>query len=360
MLISERNGLPYQTLAMGDNRFNDYLRQGSMAPHQFYNTALSTAESNWIRLAGAHKFMSTQGKIINKTYYDIETYVKEDGSQTPFNAQYSYYPVNSIALYNNVTNTAYILVWLQPFHNFTREELIREIRRTYLECVEENNTYLVEGLEIELETFNDEFSLLKRHFALCRDLNNHVLMGFNSDNFDDPYTIKRVQKNTEAWQSVVSEFGQVKSFGELSFEFPDYNMVDLQKQYRPVDAGGSGYGSSLPSYSLNSIASHELGITKLDLDEDFVYSYENNLINYLTYNMLDTLITYKLDLKLGFIEQIFALSTINNAPLGSTIRGRSLMFSYRNNQHFMNNNVLLNHRKYGSDVYYGTDDGKKK
>lgn len=149
MLLCEKNNLPYQNLEMGDTKYNDYLRNGSMAAHQFYNTAFSTAESNWLRLLRSHKFASTQGKIINKTYYDIETYVKDDGTQTPFNAQYSYYPVNSIALYNNVSNTAYILVWLQPFHNYTKEELLRLIWKTYEEAIEENITYLVEGLKIE-------------------------------------------------------------------------------------------------------------------------------------------------------------------------------------------------------------------
>ena len=181
-------------------------------------------------------------------------------------------------------------------------------------------------------------------------------MGFNSNNFDDPYIIKRLKKLNEAnWENIISEFGQVRSFGELSFEFPDYNTADLLVMYKPVDSGGDGFGKSLPDYTLNTIAKTTLKIKKLDLDEDFVYSYENNIINYLLYNLLDVLLTFKLDDKLKFLEQIFALAEINNSPLGDTIRGRSLMFSARNNAHFTKEGKILRDGKNSSEVVFKVD-----
>ena len=57
---------------------------------------------------------------------------------------------------------------------------------------------------------------------------------------------------------------------------------------------------------------------------------------------------------LTFIEKIFSLAQINNSPLGATIRGRSLMFSYRNNGFHVNNNKIIRHAKFGNEVYFKT------
>ena len=67
---------------------------------------------------------------------------------------------------------------------------------------------------------------------------------------------------------------------------------------------------------------------------------------------MDVLLTFKLDEKLKFIEQIFALAEINNAPLGATIRGRSLMFSARNNTHFSKEGKILRDGKFSSEVIF--------
>ena len=355
-LYEKFNTIP-QMIKMGDESIINKLKNGIIKPYQFYNTQLSASDSNWIRIREDFNFSKSVGKRLNKTYYDIETYVKVDSTLTPFTAQYSYYPINACAHYNNIKNKAFIPFLRHPNHSkWSDSELTELVKDAYLKLCENNNTYKVDDIDISVVGFDTENKLLTWCFESFKNLNHHILMGFNSQTFDDPYIIKRLKKANEAnWESIISEFSQVRSFGELSFEFPDYNLADLLVMYKPVDSGGDGMGKSLPDYTLNTIALTVLGIKKLDLDEDFIYSYENNIINYLLYNLLDVLLTFKLDDKLKFLEQIFALAEINNSPLGSTIRGRSLMFSARNNSHFMREGKILRDGKFSTEVIFKTD-----
>lgn len=355
MFLYEKHNLIPQIVKNPEDISNK-LKNGILAPYQFYGTQLSASDTNWIRVNEDFVFAKSQGKKLNKTYYDIETYVKPDHTLTPFTAQYAYYPVNASAYYNNIKNLAVIPYLRHENHKYSDEELTELVNKGYQEICRENVNYLVDDIKITVKGFNTELELLTYFFESMKNLNHLILMGFNSGNFDDPYTIKRLKKLNEGqWESIISEFNQVRSFGELSFEFPDYNLVDLLEMYKPVDSGGSGFGKSLPDYTLNTIAETVLGIRKLDLDEDFIYSYENNIINYLLYNLLDVLLTFKLDEKLKFIERVFALAEINRAPLGATIRGRSLMFSARNNSQFMREGKILRDGKFSSEVVFKTD-----
>ena len=357
MFAYERFGAIPQVLKAGDESIISKLRNKAIMPYQCYNTHLSGSDSNWIRVREDFKYNKSQGKTLNKTYYDIETYVRVDNTLTPFTAQYAYYPVNACAYYNNIKNTAIIPFLRHPNHSiYTDAQLTELVNVGYQEICKNEPGYLVEDMHLEVKGFNTELELLTFVFNSYKELNHHILMGFNSQNFDDPYIIKRLKKLNEGqWENLISEFGQVKSFGELSFEFPDYNLVDLLVMYKPVDVGGDGFGKSLPDYTLNTICKNVLELTKLDLDEDFIHSYENNIVNYLLYNLLDVLLVFKLDTKLKFIEQVFALAEINSAPLGATIRGRSLMFSARNNIHFTKEGRILRHGKFSSEVVFKID-----
>ena len=355
MFLFEKHNIIPQYIK-GPEDITNKLKNKIIFPYQFYGTQFSPSDANWMRIREDYNFMKSQGKKLNKTYYDIETYVKPDHTLTPFTATYSYYPVNASAFYNNIKNLAVIPYLRHENHKYTDQELTELVREGYNEICKDNILYSVEGIEIAVKGFDTELELLTFFFESMKNLNHLLLMGFNSGNFDDPYIIKRLKKLNEAqWESLISEFNQVKSFGENSFEFPDYNLVDLLIMYKPVDSGGNGFGKSLPDYTLNTIAETVLGIRKLDLDEDFIHSYENNIINYLLYNLLDVLLTFKLDEKLKFIERVFALAEINNAPLGATIRGRSLMFSARNNSHFMREGKILRDGKFSSEIIFKTD-----
>ena len=80
--------------------------------------------------------------------------------------------------------------------------------------------------------------------------------------------------------------------------------------------------------------------------------YENNLPRFLVYNLLDTLLVYKLDQKLQFLELQWMLAKYNNAPMGSAIRGRSIMYRYRNNLIYTKENKIVRVKPFGREVFY--------
>jgi DNA polymerase elongation subunit (family B) len=332
-------------------RFLKALNRDDLKFYQFYNIDFS-ADEYWFQ-----KYMtefqedkdSAALRILNKTYYDIEIFFDPAIFPDPERAAYE---VNSIAVYNNIKNEATIFV-LPIYANEKDPEILeRDVNQIYDELIKENDTYAIEGLTIKVKTYDSEIRLLQDFFLYLRELNTLFLIGFNSSLFDDPYVVQRgLNLNGDDIYRYISEFGEVQKFGTRSFEWPDYTKVDLLTLYRPVDQGGNGLGKSLPNYKLNTVAEVELGINKLDLD-DLNEEYKNNIARFMTYNLLDTLLTYKLDKKLQFLELNWMLAKFNDAPISSAIKGRSIMYKYRNNLIYTGRNQVVRTKPFGREIFY--------
>jgi len=328
-----------------------YLRDNSYKFHQFYNIDVDTSEYAFIQFMMNYKD-SPRSKVLNKTYYDIETFVNEKGDFT--DAQKVKEEVNSIALYNNVSNTAYVIAFVTECDITDPVEIEAGVRKLFAEKVAENETYNIPGMTLVVLILENEKEVLEKFFSLMKEQNTLALIGFNSSTFDDPYMFNRcaVLFGEERTKDMVSEFGILDKYGDSSFELPDYLLVDLLKLYKPVGQGGGGLGKSLPDFKLNTVAKKELGITKLDLPGGFRHNYLHNIIGYLTYNIFDTLITFKLDEKLLFMELMFDLSKYNNATMGATINGRSILYTYRNNLMYATQDKVVRTKKFSGEVLY--------
>jgi len=329
------------------------LKTDNLKFYQFYNTEISPNENAFFKYQYKFKKLDDQfwdKKKLNKTYYDIET--KFDPKKAPDSKSVEF-PITSIALYNNIENKAFILFLKDPKQNFTKEELLKEIKFHYDEACKKNSTYIVENMEIGLEIFNNEIELIKRFFMLVKELNTLFLIGFNSSLFDDPYTINRAYKLIgDAAEYFITDF-TLKRYGDYGFEQADYMRADILKLFKPVDQGGMGMGSSLPSYKLDYIAEVELGINKLELEGNFNTVYQNNPGRFAAYNLLDVILTFKLDEKLQFLEQIYSLAKYNNASVRGTLTGRSFIFNYRNTYHYYaEENLLVRNNKFNKEIYY--------
>lgn len=337
------------------NQIQSLLKQKNLKFYQFYNTEIETDEYSFIKYMTTFKD-SKKSKILNKTYYDIEIY--GDGDEAP-DSETVPYPINSVALYNNVLNEAYILCTpygtnLTPKCNITDPVLLLEgVKAQYNEIVKSNETYNVLGMTIKLFAFKTEEELLIKQFELLKNLNTLMLTGFNSSLFDDPYCINRGIKlmGENKFFGIVSDF-HVNKYGARTYEWPDYQLVDLLELYKPVDAGGSGFGKSLPSYKLDAIAHKELGINKLELEDNFLKTFEHNIVHFLTYNLLDTILTFKLDEKLKFLELIFSLAKYNDSTMGAAINGRSIMYTYRNDLIYTRLKKVIRNKKFSSEIFF--------
>jgi len=335
------------------------LKRNDLKFYQFYNIDFSADEYQFQEYMLNFKEGDSTKKILNKSYYDIEVFY--DPSVFP-DSKKAAYMVNSIAVYNNLKNKAVIFTcpfWTHPVTgkqgtcNIIEQETLQvEVEKIYADLVTENQTYDIDGLEIEVRVFKNESELLAAFFLYLREVYSLFLIGFNSSLFDDPYVVNRgLNLIGESIYDYMSEFGEVQKFGELSYEWPDYTKVDLLTLYKPVDQGGNGLGKSLPNYKLDTVAEVELKIKKLDLD-DMNRVYQEDLPRFLAYNLLDTLLTFKLDEKLQFLELNWMLAKYNDAPIGSAIRGRSIMYRYRNDLIYTRRNQAVRTKTFGREIFY--------
>jgi len=345
--------------AKGISKMIGALSRDDLKFYNFYNIDFSADEY----LFQDHMTTFIEGdstqKVLNKSYYDIECLY--DPAVFP-DAEKAGYMVNAIAVYNTLKNKA--VIFTCPYYtdpvtgkkgvcNETSKDVLEaDVHKLYDELCQENKTYKIDDLTIEVRVFNAEEDLLKEFFLFLREVYSLFLIGFNSSLFDDPYVVNRgLGLIDERIYDYMSEFGEVQKFGTRTYEWPDYTKVDLLQMYKPVDAGGNGLGRSLPNYKLDTVAEIELGIKKLDLD-DMNLEYKNNLARFLTYNLLDTLLTFKLDEKLKFLELNYMLAKLNDAPVGSAIRGRSIMYRYRNDLIYTRRNQAVRSKTYGREVFY--------
>ena len=342
------------------------ISKNSIPFYQFYNVDLNPIMYAYHK----YKLKNYQEydfnlKILNKTYYDIETFVDPPKFPDPLKAER---PINAIATYNSIENKATLYYLSEVTAVLTevgpeaRTYKVNEdpskipdlVREKYYELCEHNRDYLIEDLTIEVKDYTDEVQLLIDFFLDRRKEQSLFLIGFNSDLFDNPYIVNRIINlvGENKAKTIISEFGELSKSAGKYYSWPDTQLVDLLILYKPVDAGGNGFGSSLPNYKLNTIAEEELGLYKLDLPGGFNENYLNKIVDYLAYNLLDTLLVYFLDKKLRFLELQWSLNNYNNSLMSSTIAGRSLIYTVRNNLHYMLNNKALRFKKLNREVYF--------
>jgi len=331
--------------------------------YQFYNVDLPPAAYafHWFKKQGFNE-TSYELKVLNKSYYDIETYIKPGVFPDPEKAER---PINSMSSYNNIKNELSIY-YLSEIHinsdkgheviipDITDKETIYNmVVDEYEKLCEHNPNYKVENLKITLYDFKDEKELLKTFFKQRIEEKSMFLIGFNSNTFDNPYTFNRGKNlfGKESFEQVVSIFGEYSMNGNY-VHLPDYLLVDLLEMYKPVDQGGGGFGKSLPNYKLNTIIKKELKTEKLELEGGFNENYIHHLPHFLLYNGLDSLEIFKLDTKLKFLELQWSLNSYNNSIMSATTSGRSVMYQYRNNLHYTMTDKLLRFTKLNKEVFY--------
>jgi len=337
----------------------DNLKTDNLKFYQFYNTEVSPGELFFFKYLNEYGDKDQEfwdRKVMNKTFYDIETRFDPKKAPDPISVEFE---ITSIAYYNNINNTIYIDFLRNKSSKFHQlldnaEEFKKEIEKIYKESCEKNKMYDIKNLEIVINVFDDEATMIINFFKTIEDIGTLFLIGFNSSRFDDPYTINRLIKliGEENAFKIISNFS-IKKYGQITYEIADRTAVDILKLYQPVDSGGSGMGKSLPNYKLDTIAEVELKINKLDLEGDFNKVYLENPARFAAYNMLDVILTVKLDEKLQFVEQLYAIAKYNNASVKAVFIGRSFIFNYRNTKHYLvDKNQLIRNNKFNKEIYY--------
>jgi DNA polymerase elongation subunit (family B) len=152
----------------------------------------------------------------------------------------------------------------------------------------------------------DEKSLLKMFLLHWEQFRPDVVTGWNSNGFDLPYIINRtiqllgveLVKKLSPWGIVDFEVRTYKGKEEADFKIVGVACLDFMELYKKFTFG------THESYALGSIASEELGVTKLENPtssfEEFYEVHGEGL--FVDYNVRDTSLVSMLEEKLKLIQ----------------------------------------------------------
>lgn len=175
-----------------------------------------------------------------------------------------------------------------------------------------NQPYTPESADVEYFHYKSEEELLHKFLELWRELDPDVVSGWNVNGFDIPYMVNRLEKvlgegsskRLSPWGLMgtrqVTLLGREQTFYEpVGLAILDY--LDLYKKFTFKES---------ESFKLDAIAFTELGEKKIDYSEYETIQglYRKNYKLFLDYNLKDTLLVHKLDLKLKFIEQALSIA----------------------------------------------------
>ena len=168
--------------------------------------------------------------------------------------------------------------------------------------------------------FKDEKELLKTFLDLIEDAD--VLSGWNSEAYDIPYTvnriIKKLGKNEIRRLCLWDEMPKLRKFERGSKELPTYDLIgrvhlDYMQLYKKYNY------EERHSYALNAIAEAELNEQKVDYPGTLDQLYNNDFKKFLQYNIQDTMLLHRLDVKLQYIDLCSSIAHANCVLLPTTM-----------------------------------------
>lgn len=251
-------------------------------------------------------------KEIRVLNYDIEVYAPE--FPDPYKAKW---PVNAITMEMN--GGKIVSLGTKDFKN--TDPNVR-----YIKCASEEE-------------------LLEKFVEIWVKYDPDVITGWNIDGFDNPYVINRLRNvfndGTELllspWRKIDERMVQQQYGNEkLVYEFVGITSLDYMPLYKKFSFGNE------ESYSLNNIAFVTIGEKKLDYSEyeSLADLYEKDFQLFLEYNIRDVRLVSKIDKKLGFIQQVFAIAyetLVNYADTFTTVKIWEVIV----HNHLMDNNIVI-------------------
>jgi DNA polymerase elongation subunit (family B) len=232
-------------------------------------------------------------------FFDIEVgFDKRWGYSTPMEAAN---PITSIAIYMQWLDRMICLAVPPP--TITMDEAV--------EIADKVGDTLIVQTEAEL---------LKLFLISIEDAD--ILTGWNSDAYDIPYIVNRITQvldKNEArkcclWDMLPKHKQSHRSTG--SFEtYMLYGRVHLDyfalyKKYTYEERA---------SYSLDYIGKTELNESKVPYDGNLDQLYHNHFQKFLEYNIQDTMLLFKMDQKLKYIDLIVTIAHSNNVLLDTAM-----------------------------------------
>ena len=167
-----------------------------------------------------------------------------------------------------------------------------------------------DGREVNVHIFDNERNLLYAFLNYYEEINPTILTGWNIDFFDIPYLFNRIKnvcgegnakRLSPIGECFWSPYREKWSFGGVSI----LDYINLYKTYTyTLEA----------SYTLNYIATKELGRGKVEYEGSLDDLFENDLEKFIEYNIVDVDLVVSMDEKLQFIELCRAVCHAGYVP----------------------------------------------
>jgi len=167
-----------------------------------------------------------------------------------------------------------------------------------------------DGREVNVHIFDNEKNLLYAFLNYYEEINPTILTGWNIDFFDIPYLYNRLKnvcgegnakRLSPIGQAFWSPYREKFSFGGVAI----LDYINLYKTYTyTLEA----------SYTLNYIATKELGRGKIEYEGSLDDLFENDLEKFIEYNIVDVDLVVAMDEKLQFIELCRAVCHAGYVP----------------------------------------------
>lgn len=178
----------------------------------------------------------------------------------------------------------------------------------------------------EFDECNSERKMLLEFGKVIKNVDPDILTGWNSDRFDLPFLVERFNYNNVPTQ-MLSRMGQAvepyhTNEGEV-YRVRGRIVIDYLKAYKKQHYG------ELDSYSLQSVAEHELGVGKIETDVlPGTLWKKRRYDELLRYNRRDVEIMAELDEKLRIFEFLDRVSDIASCDFHDTLYNSRIVDSY--------------------------------
>ena len=244
-------------------------------------------------------YLNSDAPKVNKAFFDIEVaYNKVKGfadPSDPFN------PITAISVHCGWLDKLITLV-IKPdkMAQDQAEAIVARFDDTILCSTEEE--------------------MLDMFLSLIEDAD--IISGWNSEGYDVPYTVNRIIKLMGAdhtrrfclWNAKPKK-REYEKYGKISatYDFVGRVHLDYLNLYRKYTY------HELHTYRLDYVGEIEIGETKVHYEGTLDQLYNNDFEKFIAYNRQDTMLLFKMDAKLQYIDLVNVLAHANTVTLSTTM-----------------------------------------
>ena len=263
------------------------------------NKELYESDINPIFQCLSENYLNHDAPKLNIAFFDIETdFDPERGFADPSDP---FMPITAISVHLQWMETLVTLA--VPPKTLTMEQAQEQVK-------DFPNTHL----------FADEADMLKTFLDLIQDAD--IISGWNSEGYDIPYTVNRVQKVLSKDDTrrfcLFDQFPKKREYEKFGRQQETYDLIgrvhlDSLELYRKYTY------EERHTYRLDAIGEIEVGENKVPYEGTLDQLYNNDFRKFIEYNIQDTALLDKLDKKLRFIDLSNTVAHENTVLLQTTM-----------------------------------------